>query len=280
MKRYLTLAARARAQSHRAAASRQWAPADTATIHPGVHDVHRGRAVHRELRLHRRRLAPTSATRRTAPAPAQRPTPTAVTPARCRSARRSRSTALRAARHAGLQLVDRHAGRGRDRLARPASTTTSRWSGSTRPTSRKVNPSVPGFGGPTGIGQPRRHRLDTSTPTATRRCAAAVTQLSPKQGKVVDALRPAAGARRVYTVTPGIPGDSGSGVPQRDRRRRLGTLSTVAIAPLAGSNGVGDLAKELAYCSATAAPAASVVNGTEPFQPSLGGGRSPRAIGL
>jgi len=47
-------------------------------------------------------------------------------------------------------------------------------------------------------------------------------------------------------------------------------LSTVAIAPLAGSNGVGDLGKELAYAQANSGIAGlSLVNGTEPFSPVL-----------
>jgi S1-C subfamily serine protease len=50
-------------------------------------------------------------------------------------------------------------------------------------------------------------------------------------------------------VTPGIPGDSGSAVLDADGKA-LGILVTVAIAPLAGSNGVSDLDKVLAYANA------------------------------
>lgn len=46
----------------------------------------------------------------------------------------------------------------------------------------------------------------------------------------------------------------------------LGILSTVAIAPLAASNGVGDLSRELAYMRAHGGPSAQLVNGTQPFQ--------------
>ena len=46
-------------------------------------------------------------------------------------------------------------------------------------------------------------------------------------------------------------------------------LSTVALAPLAGSNGVGDLPRELAYMRAHGGPQASVVNGTQPFNGDL-----------
>ena len=47
-------------------------------------------------------------------------------------------------------------------------------------------------------------------------------------------------------------------------------LSTVALAPLAGSNGVGDLGKELAYAQANSGISGlNLVNGTEPFAPIL-----------
>jgi hypothetical protein len=47
--------------------------------------------------------------------------------------------------------------------------------------------------------------------------------------------------------------------------RAFGTLSTVAIAPLPASNGVGDLAKEVAYAKAHGLSGLSLVKGTEPF---------------
>lgn len=52
----------------------------------------------------------------------------------------------------------------------------------------------------------------------------------------------------------------------------FGVLSTVAIAPLAGSNGVGDLAHEVDYLHAhTSFTGVQLVNGTEPFN----GGKVP-----
>ena len=42
-------------------------------------------------------------------------------------------------------------------------------------------------------------------------------------------------------------------------------LSTVALAPLPASNGVGDLSRELAYARAHGLPDLQVANGTEPF---------------
>ena len=42
-------------------------------------------------------------------------------------------------------------------------------------------------------------------------------------------------------------------------------LSTVAIAPLAGSNGVGDVGKEVAYANSTGGLGITLAQGTEAF---------------
>ena len=95
-----------------------------------------------------------------------------------------------------------------------------------------------------------------------------VTKLSPKQGAVVD-VQGNGWSRDVYTATPGIPGDSGSGFLDSSGNA-IGVLSTVQIAPLAGSNGVGDLAREIAYMQANSSfTTTTVVPGTTPFNPSL-----------
>ena len=68
-------------------------------------------------------------------------------------------------------------------------------------------------------------------------------------------------------MTPGIPGDSGSAFLSKDGRA-LGTLSTVAIAPITGSNGVGDLQREFDYARANGGFAGLELGlGTEPFAP-------------
>ena len=56
-------------------------------------------------------------------------------------------------------------------------------------------------------------------------------------------------AQRVFTVSPRIPGDSGSAFLDADGNA-IGILSTLAIAPLAGSNGVGDVNHEINYMHA------------------------------
>jgi hypothetical protein len=131
----------------------------------------------------------------------------------------------------------------------------------------KVNPSVPGFGGPVGVGGPSRTGDDVfSYGNSSLRLGIAL--LSPKYGKVVETVGDG-WSRTVYTATPGIPGDSGSGFLDASGGA-IGTLSTVAIAPLAGSNGVADLGRELDYAAASGT-AVSLVDGTEPFTPDLVG---------
>jgi hypothetical protein len=133
-----------------------------------------------------------------------------------------------------------------------------------------VNPSVPGFGGPTGVGS-WGGTGSTVYSYGNSSLRFGITFLSPKQGIVVQGT-PSGWSHDVYTVTPGIPGDSGSGFLNATGGA-VGVLSTVQLLPLAGSNGVGDLAKELAYMRANE-PAFSGVNlvpGTEPFNPNLVG---------
>ena len=134
----------------------------------------------------------------------------------------------------------------------------------------KVNPSVPFWGGPTGIdtnGTAAGDRVYTYGNSSLR---AGVEALSPHTGASLgDDAADGGWSHPVYTVTPGIPGDSGSGFMSADGTA-LGVLSTVAIAPLAGSNGVGDLSKELAYAQASSGISGlNLVRGTEPFSPIL-----------
>ena len=133
----------------------------------------------------------------------------------------------------------------------------------------KVNPSVPGFGGPTGVGAPDDNRV-TVFSWGNSSLRGGLRALSPKQGLVVGKAGDG-WSRNVYTVTPGIPGDSGSGFISVTGEA-IGVLSTVALLPLPLSNGVGDLPRELAYAKSKGF-AVSLVPGTEPFRPDL-----PRAI--
>jgi hypothetical protein len=132
-----------------------------------------------------------------------------------------------------------------------------------------VNPTVPGFGGPTGLGPSTAMLGDTVYTYGNSSLRLGIAQLRPKQGIVVQS-QGNGWSRDVYTVTPGIPGDSGSGFLSGSGAA-IGTLSTLQAAPLAGSNGVGDLRNELTYAQANGFGGVQLVNGTRPFRPDLVG---------
>jgi hypothetical protein len=131
----------------------------------------------------------------------------------------------------------------------------------------KVNPSVPGFGGPTGVGTVGGLG-STVYSYGNSELRGGIAKLGPKQGVVIQ-NEGNGWSHIVSTVTPGIPGDSGSGF-LNGAGEAIGVLSTLQIAPLAGTNGVGDIGKELAYLHANSSFAGlQLVHGTEPFKPNL-----------
>jgi len=133
----------------------------------------------------------------------------------------------------------------------------------------RVNPSVPGFGGPTGVGSAGGLGA-TVYSYGNSSLRGGVTKLSPKQGVAIQS-EGGGWSHVVATLTPGIPGDSGSGF-LNESGAAIGVLSTLQIAPLPATNGVGDLAKELAYMRANSSFAGvQLVRGTEPFKPNLVG---------
>ena len=124
----------------------------------------------------------------------------------------------------------------------------------------KVNPTMPIWGGPSRLGSGTRGGSQVfSYGNSSLRLG--LSQLSPKTGV---SLGDEAGGwtRSVYTVTPGIPGDSGSGF-LNSSGEAVGVLSTLNILPVAGSNGVSDLAKALAYARSHGGPDVTVAQGTE-----------------
>lgn len=128
----------------------------------------------------------------------------------------------------------------------------------------RTNPSVPVFGGPTGLDSDGTSVGEQVVSYGSSSLRLGVRDTSPKRGV---SLGDAFGGWRhtVYTVTPGIPGDSGSGVLD-GRGRGFGTLSTVAVAPYPLSNGVSDLSRQLAYARSHGVPGLALVPGTEPFR--------------
>ena len=131
----------------------------------------------------------------------------------------------------------------------------------------KVNPSIPFWGGPNGIDSNGTTAGENVYSYGNSSLRGGVTQLSPKQGV---SLGDAGGgwSHNVYTATPGIPGDSGSAF-LNSAGAALGVLSTVQIAPVAGSNGVGDVSREINYMSSHSSLGAQLANGTQPFNPNI-----------
>jgi len=130
-----------------------------------------------------------------------------------------------------------------------------------------VNPSIPKFGGPNGMGTaPDSSQVFTYGNSELR---LGIELLSPKNGVLVETT-PGGWSHTVYTLTPGIPGDSGSAV-LNDKGGALGTLSTVMFTGKPLSNGVGDLSKELAYAKSHGFEDLKLADGSEPFRKSLFG---------
>jgi hypothetical protein len=125
-----------------------------------------------------------------------------------------------------------------------------------------TNPTIPFWGGPTGlVGSTNATQIVLSYGNSELRLG--VSALSPKQGVSLGSSN-GDWTQSVYTVTPGIPGDSGSAF-LIGQGQAFGILSTVALLPFPASNGVGSLAKELSYAAAHGFGVA-LATGTEPFR--------------
>jgi hypothetical protein len=131
----------------------------------------------------------------------------------------------------------------------------------------KVNPTVPFWGGPEGLAPGASSPGEQVFSYGNSILRLGVSALSPKTGVSLGDREETAGwSQQLYTVTPGIPGDSGSGFLD-SAGDALGVLSTVEFAPLPAANGVGTLAKELAYANAATGLGLKVAAGTSPFNP-------------
>ena len=134
----------------------------------------------------------------------------------------------------------------------------------------KVNPSVPFWGGRTGIDTDGTAAGDQVWTYGNSSLRGGLSQLSPHTGiSLGDQAADGGWSHPLYTLSPGIPGDSGSGFMTQGGQA-IGVLSTLGLAPLPLSNNIGDLAKELAFAQAHSGIAGlQLVNGTEPFDPIL-----------
>lgn len=111
----------------------------------------------------------------------------------------------------------------------------------------KVTAAVPFYGGPKGIATTGTQVGQQVNTYGNSKLRGGVEALSPKTGV---SLGDADGGwtRTVMTVSPGIPGDSGSAFLTQDGMA-LGVLSTLNFAPEPGTNGVSDLNKMLQYAA-------------------------------
>jgi hypothetical protein len=129
----------------------------------------------------------------------------------------------------------------------------------------KVSPTVPFFGGPTGVDGAGTTPGERVASYGNSELRGGVPALSPKFGTSLGD-QAHGWSHTVTTLTPGIPGDSGSGFLSPDGKA-LGVLSTLSLAPAPGSNGVGDLAKELAYARGHGTGSDLAVKHGGPFHP-------------
>ncbi|WP_205712128.1 hypothetical protein [Euzebya rosea] len=128
-----------------------------------------------------------------------------------------------------------------------------------------VNPSVPVFGGPVALARGGTAVAEPVYSWGNSSLRFGIEQTSPKRGLSLGTDNEGWN-HNVFTVTPGIPGDSGSGYLDADGNA-LAVVSTVEAAPFPASNNVTDLALSMDYVIANEPGLANLrlVPGTEPF---------------
>ena len=129
-----------------------------------------------------------------------------------------------------------------------------------------VNPSVPRWGGPAALSTRGTDTLEDIYSYGNSSLRFGLTPTSPKTGYSLGSAEDG-WTHPLYTITPGIPGDSGSGFLDADGNA-FGVLSTLSVAPFPASNNASDLAHCLDYMYAHGGPGAVLEPGTEAFTPS------------
>lgn len=128
-----------------------------------------------------------------------------------------------------------------------------------------TNPSVPTFGGPTGVRDIQFAKFNQVWSYGNSNLRLGVALL-PRRGVILNEVD-AGWSHKAYTVTPGIPGDSGSGLLDT-KGRASGVLSTIELRPYAGSNNFSDLLHVMDYAAAHGMKV-SLVPGDVPFNHGL-----------
>ncbi|WP_229680497.1 S1 family peptidase [Saccharopolyspora thermophila] len=127
----------------------------------------------------------------------------------------------------------------------------------------RVNPSIPFWGGPSGLNT-EGLRQGEAVATYGSSLGGGTGVVNAKQGTAQDDTD-GGWNHTIVTSTPGIPGDSGSAVLD-SAGRAVGVLSTLNLSG-GGSNGAGDLSRELAYLRThSSLRNVSLVTGTEHFR--------------
>ena len=128
----------------------------------------------------------------------------------------------------------------------------------------KVNPSIPFWGGPVGINTTGQNSLRDVHSYGNSGLRLGIAALSPKQGVTSTFTNGTHWNIRVYTASPGIPGDSGSAFLD-EQGRAFGSLSTLSVD---GSNGVANINLALNYLKAHSSfTTLQLALGTQPFTP-------------
>ncbi|MFP5071480.1 serine protease [Pseudonocardia nantongensis] len=131
----------------------------------------------------------------------------------------------------------------------------------------RTTPTMPFYGGPTGVDPDGTQPGEVVYGYGNSSLRQGVTALKPKTGTSTGT---SGGGRThtVVTVPPGVPGDSGSGYLSADGAA-LGLLSTLNVAPDAGTNGITDLRSALDYANGPGGHDGELrlVEGERPFTP-------------
>jgi hypothetical protein len=133
-----------------------------------------------------------------------------------------------------------------------------------------VNPSVPHWGGPVGINTTGTQDGDAVYSYGNSILRGGITLLSPKVGSSTGD-EGNGWTHGVSTITPGVPGDSGSAFLDQSGNA-LGVLSTLSVGiPMGIANNVSDMHLALTWLrtnlAGTALANVQLVPGTEPFNP-------------
>jgi hypothetical protein len=130
----------------------------------------------------------------------------------------------------------------------------------------RVNPSLPHWGGPTGVNSGGIPPLGLVLSVGNSRLRGGSQLLSPRSG-ISFGTTAGGWLHPAFTITPGIPGDSGSGMVDV-AGRATGILATIQLTPVPASNGYVDVAHVMHYAQTHGMPGLLLARGTRLFNAS------------